>query len=100
MLDIFQNIHILYLRYGVLRSSGYGVLGFIPLWSLLKYATEILERAGMVSCNPSRTPVDTEYKLGDDGYPVCLFMHDPWEPHFPAFKRILWYVRDTSDYGL
>ncbi|GKC38428.1 ribonuclease H-like domain-containing protein [Tanacetum coccineum] len=98
--------------------------------SQLKYATEILERAGMVSCNPSRTPVDTEYKLGDDGYPVsylilyrslagslqyltftrpdisyvvqqvCLFMHDPWEPHFSAFKRILRYVRDTSDYGL
>ncbi|GKB71858.1 hypothetical protein Tco_0933270 [Tanacetum coccineum] len=33
-LDIFQNIHILYLRYGVLKSSGYGVLSFIPLWSL------------------------------------------------------------------
>ncbi|GKD40205.1 hypothetical protein Tco_1260412, partial [Tanacetum coccineum] len=32
--DIFQNIHILYLRYGVLTSSGYGVLSFIPLWSL------------------------------------------------------------------
>ncbi|GJY42405.1 hypothetical protein Tco_0429675, partial [Tanacetum coccineum] len=25
-LDIFQNIHILYLQYGVLTSSGYGVL--------------------------------------------------------------------------
>nr|GEU89067.1 mitogen-activated protein kinase kinase 5-like [Tanacetum cinerariifolium] len=29
----------------------------------------ILERAHMVSCNPSRTPVDTEYKLGDGGTP-------------------------------
>ncbi|GKC50343.1 ribonuclease H-like domain-containing protein, partial [Tanacetum coccineum] len=35
-----------------------------------KYATEILERAGMVSCNSSRTPVNTESKLGDDGDPV------------------------------
>ncbi|GJV44820.1 hypothetical protein Tco_1429356 [Tanacetum coccineum] len=32
--DIFQNIHILYLQYGVLTSSGYGVLIFFPLWSL------------------------------------------------------------------
>ncbi|GJU36957.1 hypothetical protein Tco_1185311 [Tanacetum coccineum] len=29
--DIFQNIHILYLEYGVLTSSGYGVLSFIPM---------------------------------------------------------------------
>ncbi|GJS75506.1 ribonuclease H-like domain-containing protein [Tanacetum coccineum] len=35
-----------------------------------KYATEILERAGMVSCNSSRMPVNTESKLGDDRDPV------------------------------
>ncbi|GJT84466.1 ribonuclease H-like domain-containing protein, partial [Tanacetum coccineum] len=34
--DIFQNIHILYLQYGVLTSSGYGVLIFFPLWSLVE----------------------------------------------------------------
>ncbi|GKD32483.1 hypothetical protein Tco_1247992, partial [Tanacetum coccineum] len=34
-LDIFQNIHILYLKYGVLISSGYDELNFIPLWSLV-----------------------------------------------------------------
>ncbi|GKF97036.1 hypothetical protein Tco_0292857, partial [Tanacetum coccineum] len=33
--DIFQNIHILYLQYGVLTSSGYDVLIFFPLWSLV-----------------------------------------------------------------
>nr|GEX79054.1 copia protein [Tanacetum cinerariifolium] len=32
-----------------------------------KYAVEILECAGMVYCNPSRTPVDTESKLGTTG---------------------------------
>ncbi|GKB64677.1 ribonuclease H-like domain-containing protein [Tanacetum coccineum] len=73
----------------------------------------------MVGCNSSRTPVDTESKLGDGGTPVvdptlyrslagslqyltftrpdityavqqvCLYMHDPREPHFSALKRIL-----------
>ncbi|GKA72508.1 ribonuclease H-like domain-containing protein [Tanacetum coccineum] len=39
------------------------------------YVAEILERAHMVHCNPircnpSRTPVDTESKMGDDGCPT------------------------------
>ncbi|GJT90573.1 putative reverse transcriptase domain-containing protein [Tanacetum coccineum] len=38
--DIFQNIHILYLEYGVLTSSGYGVLIFFPLWSLVSAGTD------------------------------------------------------------
>ncbi|GJU33413.1 ribonuclease H-like domain-containing protein [Tanacetum coccineum] len=38
--------------------------------SLKKYVVEILERAHMVNCNPSRTPIDTESKLGSDGDPV------------------------------
>ncbi|GKD05478.1 ribonuclease H-like domain-containing protein, partial [Tanacetum coccineum] len=95
-----------------------------------KYVLEILDRAHMVNCNPSRTPIDTEYKLGSDGDPVCdptlyrslvgslqyltftrpdisyvvqqvcLYMHDPREPHFFVLKRILRYVRGTLDYGL
>ncbi|GKA42118.1 ribonuclease H-like domain-containing protein [Tanacetum coccineum] len=55
-----------------------------------KYALEILDRAHMANCNPSRTPIDTESKLGSDGDP----------PHFSALKRILRYVRGTLDYGL
>nr|GEZ59996.1 ribonuclease H-like domain-containing protein [Tanacetum cinerariifolium] len=81
-------------------------------------------------CKPSRTPVDTESKLGDCGTPVvdptlyrslagslqyltftrpdityavqqvCLYMHDSREPHFSALKRILRYVQGTLDYGL
>ncbi|GKE71623.1 ribonuclease H-like domain-containing protein, partial [Tanacetum coccineum] len=95
-----------------------------------KYAVEILERAYMVNCNSSRTPVDTESKLGGDGDPVTdptlypsiagslqyltftrpdisyavqqvyLYMHDSREPHFSALKRILRYVCCTLDYGL
>ncbi|GJX21801.1 ribonuclease H-like domain-containing protein [Tanacetum coccineum] len=95
-----------------------------------KYLVEIIERVHMANCNPSRTPVDTEYKLGDDGdlvpnptlyqslggslqyltftrpdisyavHQVCLYMHDPREPHFSALKRILRYVRGTLDHGL
>ncbi|GKE77525.1 hypothetical protein Tco_1543645, partial [Tanacetum coccineum] len=41
-LDIFQNIHILYHEYGVLSLSGYGVLSFIPLWSLVSTGTDTL----------------------------------------------------------
>ncbi|GJV81975.1 ribonuclease H-like domain-containing protein [Tanacetum coccineum] len=81
-------------------------------------------------CNSIRTPVDTYSKLGDDDDPIfdpklyrslagslqyltftcpdisyamqqiCLYMHDPREPHFSALKRILRYVRGTLDYGL
>nr|GEV98971.1 ribonuclease H-like domain-containing protein [Tanacetum cinerariifolium] len=65
-----------------------------------KYSIEIVEKAHMVSCNPSRTPVDTESKLGVDGDPVCLHMHDPREPHLSALKRILRYVQGTLNYGL
>ncbi|GJR29769.1 ribonuclease H-like domain-containing protein [Tanacetum coccineum] len=46
------------------------------------------------------TPVDIESKRGDDVQQVCLYMHDPQEPHFSALKRILRYVRGTLDYGL
>nr|GEY75019.1 ribonuclease H-like domain-containing protein [Tanacetum cinerariifolium] len=36
----------------------------------MKYATEILEQAHMLNCNPCRTPIDTEKKLGPKGSPV------------------------------
>ncbi|GJX63007.1 ribonuclease H-like domain-containing protein [Tanacetum coccineum] len=94
-----------------------------------KYDVEILERANMANCNPSRTPIDTESKLGSDGDPVfdptlyrslagslqyltftrpdisyavqhvCLYMHDPREPYFSALKRFLRYVHGTLNYG-
>ncbi|GJV60542.1 ribonuclease H-like domain-containing protein [Tanacetum coccineum] len=95
-----------------------------------KFAEEILEGAHMQHCNPYRTPVDTESKLGPDGDPVsdstlyrslagalqyltftrpdisyvvqqiCLYMYDPREPHLAALNRIIRYVRGTLDHGL
>nr|GEU76949.1 retrovirus-related Pol polyprotein from transposon TNT 1-94 [Tanacetum cinerariifolium] len=35
-----------------------------------KYVLQLLERAHMVNCNPSRMPVDTESKLGPEGVHV------------------------------
>nr|GFC78362.1 hypothetical protein [Tanacetum cinerariifolium] len=34
-----------------------------------QYAIELLARAHMTNCNPSRTPVDTDSKLGPEGVP-------------------------------
>ncbi|GJU48219.1 ribonuclease H-like domain-containing protein [Tanacetum coccineum] len=93
-----------------------------------KYALQLFERAHMVNCNPSRTPVDTESKLGSEGvsvqdstlyrslagglqYPtfrrpdlsfavqqICFYMHDPQEPHFAALKRCPSTRMSTSGY--
>nr|GEX20783.1 hypothetical protein [Tanacetum cinerariifolium] len=38
--------------------------------SQTKYATEVLKRAHMLNCNPCKTPVDTDTKLGTHGSPV------------------------------
>ncbi|GJZ00155.1 ribonuclease H-like domain-containing protein [Tanacetum coccineum] len=40
---------------------------FLSQW---KYALQLLEHTHMVNCNPSRTLVDTESKLGPEGVPV------------------------------
>ncbi|GKE53935.1 ribonuclease H-like domain-containing protein [Tanacetum coccineum] len=78
----------------------------------------------------SKTPIDTEKKLGPEGSPItdptlyrslvgllqyltftrldlsyavqqlCLYMHDPREPHLIAMKRVLRYLRGTTDLGL
>nr|GEY53348.1 ribonuclease H-like domain-containing protein [Tanacetum cinerariifolium] len=49
----------------------------------------------MVNYNSSKTSVDTESKLGDDGD-----LHDPREPYFSALKWILRYVHGTLEYEL
>lgn len=84
----------------------------------------------MFSCNPCSTPTDTKPKLSGSGKPVfdptlyrslagalqyltltrpdiayavqqiCLYMHDPREPHLLALKRILRYLKGTMSHGL
>ncbi|GKC47207.1 ribonuclease H-like domain-containing protein [Tanacetum coccineum] len=95
-----------------------------------KYSMELLKRAHMLNCNPTRTPVDTESKLGPEGTPIsdptlyrslagglqyftftrpylsyvvqqiCLCMHDSREPNLASLKRILLYVQGTWEFGL
>jgi hypothetical protein len=94
-----------------------------------QYTLEILERVGMTVCKPCSTPVNTQAKLSSDGSPVpestlyhnlvgalqyltithsnitcaiqvCLYMHDPQEPHLTAGKRILRYLHGTVDLEL
>jgi hypothetical protein len=95
-----------------------------------QYILDILDRAGMLSCKPCSTPVDTNSKLSANGaavtdpssyrsiagalqyltftrpdiayavQQVCLYMHDPREPHLGAMKRILRYLQGTLDLGL
>ncbi|GJU68696.1 ribonuclease H-like domain-containing protein [Tanacetum coccineum] len=55
-----------------------------------KYAIEILEKVHMVNCNPSRTPVDTESKLGVDGDSVSdltLYRSLPGSLQYLTFTR-------------
>nr|GEU64148.1 ribonuclease H-like domain-containing protein [Tanacetum cinerariifolium] len=95
-----------------------------------KYVMELFKRAHMLNYNPNRTLVDTESKLGPEGTPnsdhsfyrslagglqyltvtrpdlsyvvqqICLYMHDPREPHLAALKRILRNVQGTLEFGL
>nr|GEU38797.1 ribonuclease H-like domain-containing protein [Tanacetum cinerariifolium] len=94
-----------------------------------QYAIELLARAHMTNCNPSRTPVDTDSKLGPEGVlvqdpslycslagglqyltftrpdisytvqQIYLYKHDPHEPHLAALKCIICYIQGTLDFG-
>jgi hypothetical protein len=95
-----------------------------------QYILDLLTRASMLDCQPSRTPVDTSSKLSSDKEPFSdaplyrslagalqyltltrpelsyaiqqarLFMHDPHVPHYNHVKRILRYLKGTLDHGV
>ncbi|GKD92634.1 ribonuclease H-like domain-containing protein, partial [Tanacetum coccineum] len=60
-----------------------------------KNALQLIERAHMVTCNPSRTPVDTESKLGPEGVPV----QDPTLYRSLAGEALLYVSSTTSLVG-
>ncbi|XP_071695482.1 uncharacterized mitochondrial protein AtMg00810-like [Rutidosis leptorrhynchoides] len=95
-----------------------------------QYAVEIIERVGMPTCHPCRTPVEPGAKLTShipcvkdptlyrslvgslqyltftrpdisyDLQQICLFMHDPREQHMHALRRIICYIEGTTNIGL
>jgi hypothetical protein len=95
-----------------------------------QYMLDLLDRACMSDCKTCNIVVDTQSKLSIGGPPVadpssyhsmagvlqyltfpssdiayavqqiCLYMHDPREPHLTALKRILHYIHGTLDLGL
>ena len=95
-----------------------------------QYTLDLLNCAGMLDYQSSRTPVDTSFKLSADGEPfhdptlyrsltgalqyltvtrpkisfaiqqACLHMHDPRLPHYNHVKRVLRYLKGTLDHGL
>nr|GEV91431.1 ribonuclease H-like domain-containing protein [Tanacetum cinerariifolium] len=68
-----------------------------------KYALQLLERAHMINCNPSRIPVDTKSKLGLDGVSVHDLAISTDLPLYARSARAtfsLRYVQGTLDLGL
>jgi hypothetical protein len=98
-----------------------------------KYAMDILQRAGMMNCKPTNTPLFVSEKLSVDAgdvlgpedatkyrsivggleyltltHPdlvfsvnkVCQYLHSSTTLHLTTVKRILRYVRGTTDMGL
>nr|GEU44321.1 ribonuclease H-like domain-containing protein [Tanacetum cinerariifolium] len=59
-----RNMHTLFAQKGFHVQEHPNKMG---VFISKKYVVEILERAHMVNCNPSRTPVDTKSKIGIDG---------------------------------
>ncbi|GJS31989.1 ribonuclease H-like domain-containing protein [Tanacetum coccineum] len=49
-----------------------------------------------VDRNSTESKLDLSYVV----HQVCLYMHDPREPHFASLKHILGYVQGTVDFGL
>ncbi|GJT65598.1 retrovirus-related pol polyprotein from transposon TNT 1-94 [Tanacetum coccineum] len=69
----------------------------VVLVGVANYCVNTLLRAvGDVLIKKRDTMLNISYAVQQ----ICLYMHDPRDPHFTALKRILRYVRGTIDHGL
>nr|GEW66798.1 ribonuclease H-like domain-containing protein [Tanacetum cinerariifolium] len=112
----FQRFAGYVTRVGFYHSRCDSSLIILRQGSQKQYAIELLSHAHVTNCNSSRTPVDTDSKLGPEGVPVqdptlyrslarglqyltftrpdisyavqqiCIYMHDPRESHLAALK--------------
>ncbi|XP_055808321.1 uncharacterized mitochondrial protein AtMg00810-like [Solanum dulcamara] len=115
--DSFIAYFLLYVDDIILTASSdelrQSIISLLSSEFSMKDLAEIIDCASMTSCKPSPTPVDTKPKLratistpfADPSLyrslaGVCLFMHDPWDEHMNALKRIMRYLQGTLDYGL
>ncbi|GJR04390.1 retrovirus-related pol polyprotein from transposon TNT 1-94 [Tanacetum coccineum] len=67
------------------------------------YVKKILQRFNMQDCKPISTPFPTNVKLSSKMSPVGVvsrYMAEPRRKHWEAVKRILRYIKGTSDVAL
>nr|GEY26141.1 ribonuclease H-like domain-containing protein [Tanacetum cinerariifolium] len=58
--------------------------------------TDLVELNYFLGISATPHSIDLSYAV----HQICLYMHDPREPHFAALKRVLRYVKGTLDFGL
>ncbi|GJV45835.1 ribonuclease H-like domain-containing protein [Tanacetum coccineum] len=87
------------LNYFCVSHTAIRSLGLFLSQSIL-ITEEILEHAHTCSICALQYLTFTRPDISYAVQQICLYMHDPRDPHFTALKRILRYVRGTIDHGL
>eukprot|EP00253_Pinus_taeda_P004430 PITA_04430 len=98
----FEMTHLGYVHYYLgIEVTQHPKLIFL---SQKKYIGDLLNRLGMVECNPLTTPLEQNLKLtstkGKEFEDATKFMQKPCEGHWSTAKRVLKYFKGTQDFGL